>query len=117
VKAGVSSPPAAAVARADRLGGGAVATGGEVWATGIAVVAPYDVAPGTVPTAGPLVAPTAPGGAVWFCLTRSSRPISANAGRHKAVKWYLASTAFWLTPWADRTVGQVGSGALGGWVR
>src|SRR5258706_6885332 len=119
VKAGVSSPPAAADARDERLGdaGGAVAAGGAVWATGIAVAAPYDVDPGTVPTAGPLVVPTVPGGAVWFCLTRSRRPISASAGRHRAVKWYLASTSFWLTPCADKTVGQVGSGALGGWVR
>src|SRR6266850_3585040 len=118
VKAGVSSPPAALVARDERLGaGGAVAAGGEVWAIGIALAAAYVVAPGTVPTAGPLVVPTVPGGTVWFCLTRSSRPISASAGHHRAWKWYLASTSFWLTPWADRTVGQVGSGALGGWVR
>src|SRR6267378_8184071 len=65
VNAGVSSPLAAVVARADRLGaGGAVAAGGAVWATGIAVAAPYDGAPGTVPTAGPLVVPTVPGGTV-----------------------------------------------------
>jgi hypothetical protein len=65
VKAGVSSPPAAAAARDDRLGGGAaVATGGDVWATGIAVAAAYVVAPGTVPTAGPLDVPTVPGGTV-----------------------------------------------------
>src|SRR6267154_831999 len=60
VKAGVSSPPAAAAARDERLGaaGGAVAAGGAGWARGIAVAAPYDVDPETVPTAGPLVVPT-----------------------------------------------------------
>ena len=73
---------------------------------GIAVAAPYEVPPGAVPTAGPLAVPTVPGGTVWFCLTRSSRPISANAGRHKEVKWYLASTSCWLTPFAASTVGR-----------
>src|ERR1700716_135767 len=73
------------------------------WATGIAVAGAYEVPiPGTVPTTGPLVDPTVPGGTVWFCLTLSSNPISAIAGRHKFVKWYLASTFFWSTPSLDR---------------
>ena len=101
VKAGVRSPPTAAAARCDSDGAGGAVTGG-AWASGIDVVGPYVVAPpGIVPTAGPLAPPADAGGAVWFCLTLSSRPISAIAGRHRAVKWYLASTSFWLTPCAD----------------
>jgi len=106
VKAGVSSPPTApdAAARCDSeadAAGGAVEVA-DCEATGIDVGAPYVVAaPGMVLTAGPLVPPVGAGGTVWFCLTRSSRPISANAGRHRVEKWYLASTSFWLTPCAD----------------
>ena len=81
------------------------------------VLKDVEAAPGTVPTAGPLVDPTVPGGTVWFCLTLSSKPISAIAGRHKFVKWYLASTSFWLTPCADCTAGQPSSDALGSCVR
>src|ERR1700694_5335296 len=117
-KAGVSSPPPAGAARAASEGAGAPVTAGEVRATGIAVAELYvEAAPGTVPTAGPLVDPTVPGGTVWFCLTLSSRPISAIDGRHRFVKWYLFSTSFWLTPWADWTCGQPSSDALGCVVR
>ena len=91
-----------AAARCDSEGAGGAVAVAACEATGIDVGAPYVVAPpGMVPTAGPLVPPVGAGGTVWFCLTRSSRPISAIAGRHRVEKWYLASTSFWLTPCAD----------------
>src|SRR6202165_3417222 len=105
VRAGVSSPPTAAAALrcdSDGAGAGGAVDVADCEATGIDVGAPYVVAAaGVGATAGPLVPPVGAGGTVWFCLTRSSRPISANAGRHRVEKWYLASTSFLLTTCAD----------------
>src|SRR6266566_3718386 len=103
VKAGVTSPAPADAARCESDdGGGLVAAD---CAAGMAACGVYGVEPGKVAVVGPLPAPL--GGTVWFCLTLSSRPIRPPG--YRAVKWYFASTWFWLTPPARVISGHAAS--------